>query len=90
MDILPIKDLNDIIYDYKHQLEKSEHEDKFSNTLNNIKNMAIDNRPIFNFLEHLIYYDKNQKKLLMVCCCKNCGNFMRGPKSICKCKCEEN
>jgi hypothetical protein len=89
MNLTNIKDIDNLIYQWVRNLQPID----ISELNNQIKNISIDNRVIFNFIERIIYYDTKQKKVIMPCCCTKCGNYMnRGiqyTKILCKCNQEE-
>ena len=60
MDFLP-KELEDIILDYKYQLEFSEHKKKMKSTLFSISNLIVDSGVFFGKLNCTYYLDAINK-----------------------------
>ena len=58
-----------------------------------IKMIEIDHRPMWNFMERIIYYNhispNKSKKLIMPCCCIKCGNYMITQYSKIQCDCNQ-
>ena len=97
MILTPIADIDNIIFKTVREIQVIDI-DKINYQ---IKSIQIDHRPIFNFLERVIYYEevpygkyKRLTKMIMPCCCIKCGNYMnrsiKYSKINLKCKCDNN
>ena len=90
MEITAISDIDNIIIKNMREIQVI-NIDKINSQ---IKMIEIDHRPMFNFMERIIYFnhikqDKKMQKLIMPCCCTKCGNYMSTQYSKIQCDCNQ-